>query len=207
MIRLSATSLSSSEKIRDLDIRHRDCLFPDEQPIGVPLHFYSEYSHHTCLFECALSLAEKSEGCTPWYLPRRPNTTLCDPWRAAAFTKLLETTKSFQCPHCLPDCKATTYTATTSSSPIRRCDSRNLNLNPFCSLKGAMKLAPWLDDVTKKYSGDLSVPDYVSSLTGTQRPWFAYEEDADREMILGEEVTYGLMIRSDLDLKGALNDL
>ena len=56
-----------------------------------------------------------------------------------------------------------------------------------------MKLAPWLDDVTKKYkdSGDLSVPNYVSSLTGTQRPWFAYEEDADKEMILGAEVSYG----------------
>ena len=116
-----------------------------------------------------------------------------DPWRAASFTKLLETTKPSQCPHCLPDCEATTYTVTTSSSPIRRCDSRNLNLNPFCSLNNAMKLAPWLDDVTKKYkdSGDLSVPNYVSSLTGTQRPWFAYEEDADKEMILGAEVSYG----------------
>ena len=56
-----------------------------------------------------------------------------------------------------------------------------------------MKLAPWLDDVTKKYeeSGEPSIPDYVSRLTGTQRPWFANEEDADRELILGSEVFYG----------------
>ena len=193
MIRLSATSLSSSDKIRGLDIRHRACLFPDEQPIGVPLHFYSEYSHHTCLFECALSLAEKSEGCTPWYLPRRPNTTLCDPWRAAAFTKQLETTDSTACSHCLPDCEATTYTTTTSFSPIRRCDSRNLNLNPFCSLDNALNLAPWLEGVADMYrgSGELTIPDYVAGITGSQRPWFAYEEDADREMILGSEVWCG----------------
>ena len=201
MVRLSATSLGSSDAIRALEIRHRGCLFSDEQPPGAPLKFYSEYSHHTCLFECALTLAASSEGCTPWYLPRQANSTMCDPWRAAAFTKMLETTKSSQCPHCLPDCEATTYTATTSSAPIRRCDSRNLNLNPFCSLDNAMKLAPWLDDVTKKYkdSGELSVPDYVTSLTGTQRPWFAYEEDADREMILGAEVhIVCLVIRTNL---------
>ena len=193
MVRLSAMSLRSSNAVRALEVSHRGCLFPDEQPPGAPLKFYSEYSHHTCLFECALNLAANSEGCTPWYLPRQANSTMCDPWRAAAFTKLLETTKSSRCPHCLPDCEATTYTATTSSSPIRRCDSRNLNLNPFCSLNNAMKLAPWLDDVTKKYeeSGEPSIPDYVSRLTGTQRPWFANEEDADRELILGSEVFYG----------------
>ena len=119
MIRLSATSLSSSDKIRDLDIRHRACLFPDEQPIGVPLHFYSEYSHHTCLFECALSLAEKSEGCTPWYLPRRPNTTLCDPWRAVAFTKQLEATDPAACSHCLPDCDHVDYSSSSTFTTFR----------------------------------------------------------------------------------------
>ena len=192
MVRLSATRLGSSDAVRALDVGHRGCLFPDEQPPGAPLQFYSEYSHHTCLFECALTLAAAKEGCTPWYLPRLPNSIMCDPWRAATFTKQLETSNSSQCPHCLPDCKATTYTATTSSSRIRRCDSRNLNLNPFCRLDNAIKLAPWVEDVTKKYrdSGELSMPDYVTSLTGTQRPWFAYEEDADKELILGEQVSW-----------------
>ena len=40
-------------------------------------------------------------------------------------------------------------------------------------------------------SGELTVPDYVADITGSQRPWFAYEEDADREMILGSEVWCG----------------
>ena len=142
MIRLSAMSLSSSDSVRDLDISQRGCLFPDEQPPGVPLKFYSQYSHHTCIFECALTLAADIEGCTPWYLPRQANSTMCDPWQASEFTKLLEKTNSSQCGHCLPDCEATTYSSTTSSTQIRRCDSRNLNLNPFCSLDAASKLAP-----------------------------------------------------------------
>lgn len=92
MVRLSAMSLSSSDSIRDLEVSQRGCLFPYEEPPGVPLKFYSEYSHHTCLFECALTLVAKLEGCTPWYLPRLVNSTMCDPWQAAEFTKLLETT-------------------------------------------------------------------------------------------------------------------
>ena len=183
MIRISARSLSASDSVRDLEVSQRDCLFPDEQP----LKFYSEYSHPTCIFECALTLAADLEGCTPWYLPRLANSTMCDPWRAARFTKFLETINSLQCSHCLPDCEATTYTATTSSTPIRRCDSRNLNLNPFCNLDNTMGLAPWLKDVVRKYkeSGEVTVPGYVANTTtGQQRFWFGYEEDEKREMIL-----------------------
>ena len=187
MIRLSAMSLSSSDSVQDLEVSQRVCLFPDEQPPGFPLKFYSEYSHPTCLFECAFTLAAELEGCTPWYLPRLENSTMCDPWRAANFTKFLETTNSSQCPHCLPDCEATTYTASTSSTPIRRCDSRNLNLNPFCSLDNTMGFAPWLEDVVSKYkdSGEVTVPGYVTNTTtGEQRSWFGYEEDEKQEMFL-----------------------
>ena len=114
---------------------------------------------------------------------------MCDPWRAAKFAKFLETTNPSQCPHCLPDCEATTYTTSMSSTPIRRCDSRNLNLNPFCDLDNTMdlKLAPWQQDVAKKYrdSGEVTVPSYVTNNTSEeQRSWFQYEEDKKLEMIL-----------------------
>ena len=120
---------------------------------------------------------------------------MCDPWRAAKFTKFLETTNPSQCSHCLPDCEATTYSTSTSSTPIRRCDSRNLNLNPFCDLDNTMdlKLAPWQQDVAKKYrdSGEVTVPDYVTNTTaGKQRDWFKYEEDAVLEMILEVHNSY-----------------
>ena len=179
--------LSSSDSIRDLEVSQRGCLFSDEQTPDVPLRFYTEYSHRTCIFECALSLAAGGERCIPWYLPRLANSTMCDPWQAASFRRLLETTNSSQCAHCLPDCEATTYTATASSTPIRRCDSRNLNLNPFCRLDSTAQLAPWLEDVREKYkdsNGDVTVPAYLTGIAGTQRAWYADEDEGKKEMIL-----------------------
>ena len=70
MMRTTAMSLTSSDSVRSLEVVQRKCLFPDEQPPDVPSKFYSEYSHPTCVFECALTLAADLEGCTPWYLPR-----------------------------------------------------------------------------------------------------------------------------------------
>ena len=133
-------------------------------------------------------MAADIEGCTPWYLPTLAISTMCNPWEAARFTKLMEITNSSQCPHCVPDCEATTYAATTTSTPIKRCDSRSLNLNPFCSLDKTFGLTPWLDDVVRQYkkaAGDSSVPDYVTNHTSAgQRPWFEYSSDADLEMII-----------------------
>ena len=131
------------------------------------------------------------------------NSTMCDPWRAARFAKFLETTGPSQCTHCLPDCEATTYSTSTSSTPIRRCDSRNLNLNPFCDLDNTMdlKLAPWQQDVTKKYrdSGEVTVPDYVTNNTSEeQRSWFQYDEDKKLEMILQVKIFHNQQVLCQL---------
>ena len=50
-----------------------------------------------------------------------------------------------------------------------------------------LKLAPWQQDVAKKYrdSGEVTVPSYVTDNTSEERrSWFRYEEDEKREMIL-----------------------
>ena len=36
--------------------------------------------------------------------------------------------------HCLPDCDETIYTTSASAAPFRRCDFRNLEMNPMCNL-------------------------------------------------------------------------
>ena len=38
--------------------------------------------------------------------------------------------------HCLPNCEETTYTATVSAAPFRRCDFRSLGIEPLCSPAG-----------------------------------------------------------------------
>lgn len=180
-VRLSATHLRSGAGVRGVPVAQRGCLFPDE----LDLQFYSSYSYRTCMFECALLHAASEVGCTPWYLPTTPNTTLCTPWQAATFTAALDTTTPSSCPHCLPDCEATTYTTTSSSAPLRRCDSRNMNLNPLCSLATTLEAAPWLEDVASQYTrtGE-EVPDYISGRAGGRRSWFAYREDEEQELLV-----------------------
>ena len=111
-LRLGAVHLAAKGEVRKLPVLARECLLPGEQPSDRQMIFYSEYSMKTCLFECSLLLATSSLGCTPWYLPSLPNSTLCSPWQAAAFTRTLENTPQSSCSHCLPDCEATTYTVT-----------------------------------------------------------------------------------------------
>ena len=36
--------------------------------------------------------------------------------------------------HCLPNCEETTYKATVSAAPFRRCDFKALGMNPLCDL-------------------------------------------------------------------------
>ena len=174
-VRLSASHLTSTTGVRHLAVQDRGCLFPHEQPPDHHLEFYSEYSYDTCLFECALTLASSELGCSPWYLPALHNSTMCNPWDAASFTRTLENTPQSSCSHCLPDCEATTYTATTSATPIRQCDSRNLNLNPFCNLQTKLASSPWIGDVNSLYGDNL--PDYIKTITSASRPWYGYPED------------------------------
>ena len=53
-----------------------------------------------------------------------------------------------------------------SDALLRRCDSRNLNLSPFCTLKDAGKLSKWAPAVTSTY-GNTSTQ-YTRGLSG---PW------------------------------------
>ena len=87
------------------------------------------------------------------------------------------------CPHCLADCKLTTYSTTITSSELRwkktkqkiffslsrLCDSRNLNLSPFCNLTSS-SLVKWQPAVDKTYEGNNINATYISGLNGPLRP-------------------------------------
>ena len=188
-MRLGAAHLATDDRVRQLEVRDRGCLFPEEQPSDRPLAFHSEYSMKNCLFECALALASSSLGCTPWFLPSLPNSTLCNPWQAATFSRSLESTPQSSCSHCLPDCEATTYTIDISATPIRACDSRNLNLNPFCNLVSRLQTNPWIGEVVGLYgdSGD-QLPGYIKDMAKATRPQYKYPEDQRMDVLLQNKV-------------------
>ena len=187
---LGASHLSTTPRVRQLSVQARNCLLPEDVPED---SVYSEYSFSTCLFMCALDLASSQLGCTPWYLPSPPNSTMCNPWDAATFAHTLENTPQSSCSHCLPDCQATTYTVTALATPIRACDSRNLNLNPFCNLDIKLESNPWIKDVTGLYQASTpvsgQVPDYIEDIATATRPQYKYWEDQKMDVLVQDQAS------------------
>ena len=100
------------------------------------------------------------------------------------------------CPQCKSDCQITTYSAMMSSSVFRShpknllnlflfriCDSRNLNLSPFCNLT-SQSLAKWQADINSTYGNSSTA--YASSLPGPMRPRYPGQgkSGAERELLV-----------------------
>ena len=109
---------------------------------------------------------------------QRSNSSACDPWTARDFDTLLENAsegENQQCQHCLPDCQLATYTSSLTALPFRclavriyticrRCDSRNMNLSPFCTLNANSVLPKWQSAVNQTYGSSGDGLEYVSGL-------------------------------------------
>ena len=105
------------------------------------------------------------------------------------------------CPRCKSDCQLTTYSTTMSSSEfrchpqwkypikypnrifLRVCDSRNLNLSPFCNLS-SQSLPKWQPEINSTYGN--SSTSYTSALPGPMRPRYPGQgkSGAERELLV-----------------------
>ena len=107
------------------------------------------------------------------------NSVTCDPWSSRNFIREMKTA-SKECKQCLSDCDLTTYHTTLTSSDLRcsqnywwivsifrSCDSRNLNLSPFCNTS-ATSLSMWQPSVEETY-GNVTTS-YIGALEGPMRP-------------------------------------
>ena len=118
------------------------------------------------------------------------HSTACDPWKTRKFNSQLSKSKE-SCPHCLPDCEKMTYSVTHTAARFRKCDSRNLNLAPFCKLtaeKEPNKLNRWLPAVLSQYNKSQNTepfPDYLDRPTNERSTYPG--ETADGELL--EELT------------------
>ena len=127
------------------------------------------------------------------------NMITCDPWTARDFIAHMgEETRN--CPQCRSDCELTTYSNTVTSTEfrffkkkpwvfehqgtlLRTCDSRNLNLSPFCNLT-AQSLVKWQPAVNSTY--DNITTNYTSRLEGPMRLKYPGEGKSNKE---GELIT------------------
>jgi len=170
---LSATVVSTNG-IRDILPEARECFFTDEGD----LEFYKRYTFSNCRLECGIKKAEHQLGCIPWHLPKGENSTTCDPWTSRSFIDEMQ--KSFAgCHHCRSDCDLITYLSTVTSAEFSKCDSRNMNLSPFCNMN-LTSLAMWQPSILATYGN--STTSYVDQLSGPLRPKFPNSME-DRELI------------------------
>ena len=92
-----------------------------------------------------METAIKSVECVPWYMPQNGSLAICGPWQTSLFQKVMS--RAFSEAHsvssCLPDCHSVKYSYSLSMARFRRCDQRNLNYSPLCSLQPKFSPAPW----------------------------------------------------------------
>ena len=128
-----------------------------------------------------------AKGMKSWFfvagkmlLSQGETSRTCDPWTARDFTAYMgEASKN--CHQCRSDCQLTTYSNTVTSSAFRffkayflslkqifsrPCDSRNLNLSPFCNLSES-SLAKWQPTINLTYGN--TTTNYTSRVPGPLR--------------------------------------
>jgi hypothetical protein len=149
-VAISATKISATDDIRDVDPSKRNCLLSDENQ---DMKIHKKYSQSNCLLECSLSYAQKelaksknlTKPCSPWFFPTSEQfATICDPWETTDFGAFFNNVPDTECSKCLPDCNTVTYEPAVTAVPFRRCDFRNLGVTPLCNLEGYNLPEPWI---------------------------------------------------------------
>ena len=71
MVSISIKVHFSSSRIRDFDVKARNCLFDDERDEpSSKVTMFKDYSEENCLLECRAKQIIEKCGCLPYYYPR-----------------------------------------------------------------------------------------------------------------------------------------
>ena len=84
----------------------------------------------------------------------------------------------------MPDCDESIYAASVSALPLRRCDSRNLDLTDLCDLgKGDIHPPIWGASVLHQYAkeaeavGAVKIPRYITdSVASNERTYMTADQ-------------------------------
>lgn len=121
-VTVSPYSYYTVPAVRRLPLEKRGCKFIDE--MKEDYHHY--YSMSNCLVRCRMRTIERLCRCVPFFLPLRSNASACSLEDLHCLNKYrqkllfvyppkdipgleVEREDSLNCPHCMPDCKATRY--------------------------------------------------------------------------------------------------
>lgn len=165
-VSIQAVDIDTATDTESISAEKRNCHFHDE----IQLKMHVNYTQANCKLECALAYAQNVSGilCTPWYFPTRPDQPLqmCNPWDAVLFDRLMfHDIPDNQCKHCLPDCSGTQYHTRVTTTPFRRCDTKNLGVSFLCNLNDWSLPEPriWGQQVLDEFEGTNNgqIPPYI----------------------------------------------
>ncbi|CAG9854878.1 unnamed protein product [Phyllotreta striolata] len=77
VLSIFAQSTHSSEEVRKIPVKIRQCLFPDERK----LHYFTRYTFANCLVEARMNLTKRICNCTPFFYFRQidsPDLRVCN---------------------------------------------------------------------------------------------------------------------------------
>jgi hypothetical protein len=197
LVSIKATKVSAKSDIRKYSPKKRSCYFHDESPNESPLMHHKNYSQSNCKLECQVSkvldaLKKNSKTpCVPWFLPTvEAKYPMCDPWEAQEFQDQMHNVGDSECNKCYPDCDTTEFGASSSAAPFRRCDYKNVDISPLCTLEPEKNPYPpkWGQNVLQEYKAKGKVPGYVNEKVATNKRFNVKNEDKRSTTQNGKEL-------------------
>jgi len=195
LVSIQAKKVSAKTDIKRYLPEKRYCYFHDENPMKT----HKNYSQSNCKLECqvgqVLAALEKSgkKLCIPWFFPIvEAEHPMCDPWEAQSFQEEMKNIGDAECNKCYPDCDTAEFGASASAAPFRRCDYKNVDMSPLCTIEtNSMAYPPkWGRSVLLEYNTTRNgeVPSYVNKKVITNRRKNIIDEDRRVEGQKGKEL-------------------
>ena len=193
LVSIHATKVSARRDIEKYEPAKRLCYFNEESSLNA----HKNYSQSNCKLECQVNqvlIALKAKNhsvCSPWFFPTiKAEYPMCDPWEAQEFQNQMRIIGDAECNHCYPDCDTTEIQATASAAPFTRCDFKNVDISPLCTIDTASISDPpkWGHVVLEEYKAKGDIPSYVMDIVKTNKRKYIMEGDKRKEGQRGKEL-------------------
>lgn len=111
---------NSTQKVRKIGIKQRQCLFLGERDTS----YFRTYTSSNCRLECESQVMEAQCGCVMYYMPRpSSDSVICGPKDMTCINQFVSTQDVYNessCHECLPECVGLHYESTATSAKLHK---------------------------------------------------------------------------------------
>ncbi|VVC45397.1 Hypothetical protein CINCED_3A008336 [Cinara cedri] len=106
----------TSNRVKDLSVETRGCVFPDERE----LYIYHVYTQSSCLIQCRMEFILDSCGCHMYFFLTPSHMRMLTPPKGTPGFEVRLLRDSLNCSQCIPTCYETTHEIEMEASPDQR---------------------------------------------------------------------------------------